>query len=239
MELTPLLVLLSAPVERVRGNQRLLTALAYSALVLACFLAGYLLVPALAPDAGPPTLVGLERVELPRPQPLADFTLEDIDNPGEPYTRERLLGQWTLAYLGYSHCPDVCRPTLEVLAEVARGLRGDPRWKTRLGLVFVTLDPDRDTASVLRAYLSRADANFSGLRGSEAQIAGLAHQLGIMHMLGDADAAGNYLVEHPAIILLIDPAAHLRAGFPLPHDPAGMLERIVEIEHAFAAGQPS
>jgi len=234
-----LLVLLPAPLHRVRGNQRLRTALAYSALVLACFLAGYLLVPAPARDAAQAARVSVERVRLPRPQPLADFTLEDIDHPGDPYTRARLLGQWTLVYLGYSHCPDVCRPTLGVLAEVARSLRDNPRWKTRLGLVFVTVDPVRDTAAVLRDYLAGTDANLSGLRGSEARIAGLAHQLGIMHIPGDADDAGGYLVEHPATILLIDPAAALRAGFPLPHDPARIAEHIVDIEREFAAGQAS
>jgi protein SCO1/2 len=138
-------------------------------------------------------------------------------------------------YFGYSHCPDVCRPSLEVLAEIARDLRARPAWTSRLEPVFVTVDPARDTPGVLRAYLSRSGAEPVGLRGSEKQIAGLAQQLGILHTPRAADAAGGYLVDHPATILLIDPSAHLRAGFSLPHDPGRIVEQILDIEHAFAA----
>ena len=204
----------------------------YAVLILGFFAAGFLLAP--SPDVEERPSIGLQRSKLPRPQPVVDFTLEDLA-ASEAYTRERLLNRWTLMYFGYSHCPDVCRPTLEVLGEVARALRAAPHWTTRLELVFVSVDPARDTAAALRAYLSRSDADFVGLRGSEKQIAALAQQLGLMHALGDADEGGDYLVDHPATILLIDPAAYLRAGFSLPHDPGGIVEQVLDIEHEFTA----
>lgn len=215
-----------------RVSHRLRLASGYALLVLGCFAAGYLLGPSADVEKDPSA--GLERSKLPRPQPVADFTLQDIDGSGA-YTRERLLHQWTLMYFGYSHCPDVCRPTLGVLAEVARSLRAAPHWTTRLELVFVSVDPARDTAARLRAYLSRSDADLVGLRGSEKQIAGLAQQLGIMHARGNPDEVGGYLVDHPATILLIDPTARLRAGFSLPHDPGRIVEQILDIEHEFTA----
>ena len=221
--------------ERTRSDHRWLAAGAYLALILGCFLAGFLLVPRPAVDPAPST--DLERIELPSPQPVGDFALEEVDPRNGPYTRDRLVGQWTLMYFGYSHCPDVCRPTLEVLADVARGLRAAPGWTAELELVFVTVDPARDTPEVLRAYLSRTTADLVGLRGSEHQIAALAAELGLMHAPGDADDSGNYLVDHPATILLIDPDARLRAGFPLPHDPGKMVERVLVIEAAFASGR--
>jgi len=208
----------------------------YVLLGLCFFAAGFLLLPLLEDGNGPAT--SLERVKLPRPQLVGEFSLNDVAanvNSGA-YTRERLLNQWTLVLFGYTHCPDVCRPTLAVLAEVARRLRAAPQWtarleSTRLELVFVTVDPSRDTAAVLRDFVAGAGADVVGLRGSEKQIANFARQLGIMHLRGPADPQGGYLVDHPATILLIDPSARLRAGFSMPRDAA----RIVELASEIAA----
>lgn len=208
----------------------------YVLLGLCFFAAGFLLLPLLEDGNGP--AISLERVKLPRPQALGEFSLNDVAanvNSGA-YTRERLLNQWTLVLFGYTHCPDVCRPTLAVLVEVARRLRVAPQWtarleSTRLELVFVTVDPSRDTAAVLRDFVAGAGAEVVGLRGSEKQIANFARQLGIMHLRGPADPQGGYLVDHPATILLIDPSAHLRAGFSMPRDAA----RIVELASEIAA----
>ena len=208
----------------------------YVLLGLCFFAAGFLLLPLLEDGNGPAT--SLERMKLPRPQLVGEFSLNDVAanvNSGA-YTRERLLNQWTLVLFGYTHCPDVCRPTLAVLAEVARRLRAAPQWtarleSTRLELVFVTVDPSRDTAAVLRDFVAGAGADVVGLRGSEKQIANFARQLGIMHLRGPADPQGGYLVDHPATILLIDPSARLRAGFSMPRDAA----RIVELASEIAA----
>jgi protein SCO1/2 len=210
---------------------------AYLALVLGFFLVGFLLAP--GPDVAQGPQASLERTKLPRPQPIGEFTLEDIDakEGAGAYTRDRLLNQWTLMYFGYSHCPDVCRPSLEILAEVARGLRAAPHWTTPLEVVFVTVDPARDTPGVLRAYLSRSGVALVGVRGTEKQTAALARQLGLLHVQGDADEAGDYLVDHPATILLIDPAAYLRAGFSLPHDPERIVEQALQVENEFAVGR--
>ena len=208
----------------------------YVLLGLCFFAAGFLLLPLLEDGNGPAT--SLESVKLPRPQLVGEFSLNDVAanvNSGA-YTRERLLNQWTLVLFGYTHCPDVCRPTLAVLADVARRLRAAPQWtarleSTRLELVFVTVDPSRDTAAVLRDFVAGAGADVVGLRGSEKQIANFARQLGIMHLRGPADPQGGYLVDHPATILLIDPSARLRAGFSMPRDAA----RIVELASEIAA----
>jgi protein SCO1/2 len=228
--------LIELAADRTRSGHRLLTAGAYLVLVLGCFLAGYLLVPGLQVGSAPPASTIAQRVELPRPLPVPDFSLEDVDAPdgAGTYTRDRLLGQWTLMYFGYSHCPDVCRPTLQVIAQVARAVRANADWTAEIEPVFISVDPARDSAAALRDYLSRVPVDLTGLRGSERQVAALAGQLGLLHARRDADAAGDYLVDHPATILLIDPAAQLRAGFTLPHDPAHIAGHVRRIEHAFA-----
>ena len=221
------------PVVRVTG---------YALLALGFFLAGFLLLPLLEGEDAP--ALDLERAKLPRPVPVKEFVLDVVGENADAgaYTRERLLDRWTLMYFGYTQCPDVCRPTLAVLAEVARRLRAAPQWADRLALaklelVFVTVDPSRDTAAVLGNFLAAADADFVGLRGTEKQIANLAQQLGIMHLPGPADPQGRYLIDHPATILLIDPSAHLRAGFSMPRDAARITELASEVATQFEAAQ--
>lgn len=218
--------------RRTTRYPRLVTTGAYALLVLACFLAGYLLIP--IPEGEPGPGVSLERIRLPEPQPVGDFTLQEVG--GGAYDRRRLLGQWTLVYFGYSHCPDVCRPTLSLLTDLARTLRARPR-TSPLEVLFVTVDPTRDTPGVLGAYLAGAARDVIGLWGNETQIAALATQLGILHLPGKRDAAGNYLIDHPATILVIDPEARLRAGFPFPHDPQWIIEQMTDIEREFDAGR--
>jgi len=221
------------PVVRVTG---------YVLLALGFFVAGFLLLPLLEGEDAP--ALDLERAKLPRPVPVNAFVLDVVGENADPsaYTRERLLGQWTLMYFGYTQCPDVCRPTLAVLVEVARRLRSAPQWTARLAsaklaLVFVTVDPSRDSAAVLRNFLATSDAGIIGLRGSEKQIAHLAQQVGIMHLPGPADPQGRYLIDHPATILLIDPGARLRAGFSMPRDAARITELASEIATEFEAEQ--
>lgn len=222
-----------ARLKRARGGHRIVTVGGYLVLVLGFFLAGFLLAP--TPDVDKAPAWGLERTRLPHPLPVGEFRLREagVSDDSDRYDRDRLLGQWTLMYFGYRHCPDICRPTLGVLAEVARRLRSLPGWKARLELAFVSVDPARDTPALLRTYVSSADAGIVAVHGSEKQVAGLAQQVGILYSHGEPDGAGHYLVDHPATILLIDPGAQLRAGFPLPHDPGWIVEQILDIEHAF------
>ena len=227
---------------RAKTNRQVVRVAGYAVLGMCFFIAGFLLPPLLEDEKAPP--VDLERVKLPRPLPVNSFSLDAVDgnvNSGA-YTRARLLDQWTLMYFGYTNCPDVCRPTLAVLAEVARRLRAAPQWTARLEstgleMVFVTVDPSRDTPAVLRDFVAATDTNIVALRGSEKQIANLAQQLGILYLPAPADPQGRYLVDHPATILLIDPNARLRAGFSMPRDTARITELISEIADEFEVEQ--
>jgi protein SCO1/2 len=207
----------------------------YGLLALGFFVAGFALLPMLVDNNEP--AVSLERTRLPRPEPVGEFSLEDVSGNvnARLYTRARLLNQWTLMYFGYTSCPDVCRPSLAVLAEVARRLGAEN--STRFESIFVSIDPRRDTAALMRGFLAAAGDGIIGLRGSEKQIANLARQLGILHLPRASDPQGGYLVDHPATILLIDPSAELRAGFTMPRDPARITEQIMEIVAEYDAAQ--
>lgn len=215
--------------RRSTPGARLMTAGAYGLVVVLCFLAGYLFLPSPEPDVG--RGADLERIRLPEPVPVGDFSLVEIGSGGV-YERERLLGQWTLMYFGYSHCPDVCRPTLALLAALRGAMETLPGRSERVETVFVSVDPARDSPEVLRGYLP---AGVLGLTGSEREVARLTTQLGIMHLRSEPDASGRYLVDHPATILVIDPSAHLRAGFPFPHDGVALRDQLARIARDFHA----
>lgn len=236
-------VLLSAQ----RPRARPLAALAggYALLALGLFVTGFLLWPMFAGDLPPQP--DLERVRLPRPVPVPVFSLEEAGaaSGAAPYTRKRLLHRWTLMYFGYANCPDGCPAILAVMAELAHTLDAVPRpSRSAAGtqvaevaqLIFVTIDPARDTPTVLGTFLSAIDTGIVGLRGSESRVAALAGALGMLYSRRLGDAGGGYLMDHPATILLIDPSARLRAGFGMPREAAGMAALITAMMREYDTG---
>ncbi|MGH8297375.1 MAG: SCO family protein [Steroidobacteraceae bacterium] len=147
---------------------------------------------------------------LPQARPIADFHL--IDSQGHPFTRAALRGHPTLVYFGFTHCPDECPDTLAALARVKKqaGLPG-------LQVLFVTIDPQRDTPAVLAAYLRQFDFSFIGLTGNPAQIRRLAASLGIAIERVDLPG-GGYDFEHTMAILLFDSQAREVGLFTPPFD---------------------
>ena len=218
-------VTLASNPSRPAEMRRTRSVLACVGVALACFAAGFFLAPRSERGSDAPSPSA--RTWLPSPVAIGEFSLDTVDGEPGAFTRGRLLGHWTLMYFGYSHCPDVCRPALEALVQVAAEL-GTRRPRLQIERVFVTVDPARDTPARLRDYASRVDAGIVALHGSEKRIAGLARQVGILYARQTPGATGGYLVDHPATILLIDPQARLRAGFPLPHDPARIVDEILD-----------
>lgn len=169
-------------------------------------LAGFLLAGKI--DSSRPVLAS--GTWLPAAQPITDFRL--IDSQGRPFTRASLLGHPTLVYFGFTHCPDECPDTLAALARVKRqsALPG-------LQVLFVTVDPQRDTPAVLAGYLRHFDPSFLGLTGDPAEIRRLAARLGIgitrVNLPG-----GGYDFDHTMAILLLDAAAREVGVFTPPFD---------------------
>jgi protein SCO1/2 len=105
--------------------------------------------------------------ELAVPTPVPAVTLTDVN--GKPYDlKANAAGKVTLVYFGYTNCPDECPTTMADLAAALRLTPADKRAKVQV--VFVTTDPDRDTAPVLRNWLGKFDPSFVGLTGTVAQV---------------------------------------------------------------------
>ena len=149
---------------------------------------------------------------------IPEFTLTDHD--GQPFDRSRLTGHWTLMFFGYTHCPDICPMTLAVLAATMQELGKLPAAErpAELQVVFVSVDPERDSPEQLKTYTHYFNPNFLGVTGPEAQINALTGALGILHAkVPDPNNPGGYLVDHSASILVVNPRAELEAVLGAPH----------------------
>ena len=156
---------------------------------------------------------------IPQPIDLPSFTLTDGD--GNRFTKESLAGSHSLLFFGFTHCPDVCPLTLQQLASLRRRLAeaDDPLLPE---IVFVSVDPDRDTVEAVKEYASAFGDGVTGVRGSLEDIDGLASALGVFHA---RNASGDdYEVEHSAAVLVIDEQARFSAVFSAPLDVAAMAD---------------
>jgi len=148
------------------------------------------------------------------PVEVPPFALDDTR--GEIFEfRDRTAGRLTFLFFGYTSCPDICPVQLANLAAAL----GDLPYSVRrqVAVVFVTTDPGRDTADVLREYLDRFDRSFIGLTGSMEEVnaiqTGLRLPPSVVQEIA-GDPAGRYLVGHASQILAIDGAGRVLAAYP-------------------------
>jgi len=158
--------------------------------------------------------------------PVPIFQISLTDHNGQNFRVRRLARKWTFMFFGYTHCPDVCPMALVDLNAVYHNLveKGDlffEKYNIDTQFIFVTVDPQRDTADELREYISYFNKDFIGLTAEPEMIEKMAQPLGVSYMrVPGKDSEGDYYIDHSASFLLIDPLGRLRAYFPPPHDPA-------------------
>jgi protein SCO1/2 len=173
------------------------------------------------PDDGYAQLQGTV-LKPPRQIQVPELTKQD----GTPFTNEDLQGQWSLLFFGYTHCPDICPITMNVLAEAKKKSAGDfPQ------VVFVTVDPQRDTVDLLGGYVHYFDPEFTGVTGDEKMIQALTLQASVLYMKvpGESGNENDYLVDHSSSILMINPQGQLVAFLGAPHTPSSILASINQI----------
>jgi protein SCO1/2 len=151
---------------------------------------------------------GATDVSIPRPA----FTLTDTD--GNPFAfAERTAGRLTFLEFGYTNCPDVCPVHMANLATVITNLAPSDRMRTTV--VFVTVDPDRDSPAVLRKWLNAFSVDFIGLRGSREQVDAAQKLVGFGAAIIGVDSGGAKTVTHaaPVIVFTADDTAHVMYPF--------------------------
>ena len=162
----------------------------------------------------------------PNPKVISSFTT--IDQDGEEFGLEHMHGKWSFIFFGYTHCPDVCPVTLSVLNQVHAQLVKIGK-SQNVQILFVTVDPERDTTEQLKSYVNYFNPEFIGIGGTEQQINGLGRQIGIASVKGEQSTPGEYLVDHTASVFLLDPKGRLVSLFSAPQQVDSTVKQFLEI----------
>jgi len=141
------------------------------------------------------------------------FSLTDQD--GRTFTQDNLKGKPHLVFFGFTHCPDVCPTALFDMSEVLRSLGKDG---DRIGAVFITVDPERDTPAVMKDYLSSFDPRLRGLTGEPAAVAAVEKAYRVYSKKVPTQD-GDYTMDHTAIVYLMDKNGQFVRPFDLKRRP--------------------
>ena len=158
---------------------------------------------------------------------LPEFEL--INQDGEEFTRDDLSGKWHLIFFGYTHCPDICPTSLQTMADMVKAIDDSDVTKA-LRVMFVSVDPDRDTPALLKSYVQYFNPEFIGATGTEANLQQLTRSIGISYFLERESADQvSYEVSHSSAFVLINPATQFAGLFSAPHDSNAIAEDLVKL----------
>ena len=129
------------------------------------------------------------------------------DQNGQMRTLADFKGKLTVVFFGFTQCPDVCPTTMAELAQVKKALGKDGE---RVQGVFITIDPERDTPELLKAYLGGFDPSFIALRGTLEQTAATAKDFKVFYAKVPGKAEGSYTMDHTAGSYIFDTSGKLR-----------------------------
>ena len=138
-----------------------------------------------------------------------DFAL--TDHNGQARTLADFRGQVVAIFFGYTHCPDVCPTTLSDFAEALRLLGGQAE---RVQVVFVTVDPERDTPELLREFVPAFNPRFLGMYTDAAALKALAQEYKVVYEKNSVRAPDDYLIDHSAGTFVYDTRGRIRLLVP-------------------------
>ncbi|HKK02498.1 MAG TPA: SCO family protein [Gammaproteobacteria bacterium] len=164
----------------------------------------------------------------PRPVPAVPA----LDHRGADFGRADYEGRWTIVFFGFTHCPDICPTTLNVLAG-ARRLLDDLPEAARPAVTMISVDPGRDTPERLAEYVPFFHPEFRGVHVAAQHLPELARSFGAAYAYAPLEDE-NYTVDHTASVFLVDPEARVAGVFPTPHTAEGIatdMRRIMDLEN--------
>jgi protein SCO1 len=130
---------------------------------------------------------------------------------GTTFRLSEMRGKVVALFFGYTSCPDVCPTTM---AELKQALDKLGKQANQVQVLFVTVDPKRDTPQRVQEYVNHFNPDFIGLSGSEAELAKVWNNYGVFREVAESTSAAGYLVSHTARVTLIDQQGSLRVSFP-------------------------
>jgi len=145
-----------------------------------------------------------------------------VDQNGKPFSDADLKGKWHLIFFGYTHCPDTC-PT--ALNEISLALDRLGVKRDEVGVVFITVDPERDTSDVLKSYVQSFDAPIVALTGSPQDVAQAAKAYRVFYAKHPR-ANGDYDMDHSAVIYVMNPEGRFTATFTPDSSADAIVQRL-------------
>jgi protein SCO1/2 len=144
------------------------------------------------------------------PYPVApEIALTKAD--GTEFRLSQMHGKVVMLFFGYTSCPDVCPTTM---AELKQALEKIGEQADQVQVVYVTVDPQRDTPERVQEYVNHFNPAFVGLSGSETELAKVWNDYGVFREIADGASAAGYLVNHTARVTMIDQQGNMRVSFP-------------------------
>jgi protein SCO1 len=148
-----------------------------------------------------------------------------VDQNGKPFGDADLKGKWHLVFFGYTHCPDTCPTTLN---ELALALDKLGKERDAVAIVFITVDPERDTPEMLKSYVESFDAPIIALTGTPAEVAQAAKDYRVYYARHPR-ADGGYDMDHSAVIYVLDPQGRFTATFTPDSTAEGIASRLQKL----------
>lgn len=138
-----------------------------------------------------------------------------VDHEQHPFDAKRLQGHWSFMFFGFTNCPDVCPTTLAMLAQVEKQLADLPKAQ-QPQVVFVSVDPERDTPEKIASYVKFFSPEFTGITATPSEIAAFTTAMGVPVAINKTPD-GSYTVDHSGAVFVIDPQGEWSALFSPPH----------------------
>ena len=146
----------------------------------------------------------------PQARALPDFQL--IDHNNQPFTSAKLIGHWSLVFVGYTYCPDICPTTLADLKNVYPELQKIPT-DSPIQVILLSVDPKRDTSERLNDYINFFHSDFIAVSGEHSQLFPLVRAMGMMYSMSESTDNPNYLVDHSSSVVVVSPKAQVIGRF--------------------------
>lgn len=146
------------------------------------------------------------------PRELPAFALTDAD--GKPFTNANLQGHWTVFFVGFTTCPDVCPATLTTMKGVMADLGP---LADQVQMTLLSIDPERDTPERLKSYVHYFDPRFNGVTGTTAELDKLARAMSFVYTKVPGATPETYTMDHSAALIVINPQGQLAGFFTAPH----------------------
>lgn len=147
-----------------------------------------------------------------QPREIAPFAL--VDQNGNPFTKAELKGHWSLMFFGFTFCPDVCPTTLAEMTKMMKAL--DEKYTGDTKVVFVSIDPGRDTPVKIKPYIEYFNPEFTGVTGEFLALKRFATELNVPFAKVPGGTPDNYQLEHGGSVVLINPEGQYAGFFKAP-----------------------